>query len=209
MMNHMEVYAAREIPAAVRRAVIARDGKVCRLCSRKVTQARGHGYRPDALHLDHIEHWAAGGQHAVENLRVVCADCNLRRPKATETLRQRKVRVEYRNGTHWWPDGYKPPLISRGKRHRLRSIKFIAEQLGVTPAQVVRMVDAGQLAAANTKSIRVEAPQWMVGLAVKPRRVAPKVPAKPIDPERLAYWDGLIKERRARERAAREAKRAV
>lgn len=72
--------AERNIPAAVRRAVIARDGMVCQLCREAVT--------PQTMHLDHIKHWADGGENVVENLRVTCAPCNLRRPGPLYVIRR-------------------------------------------------------------------------------------------------------------------------
>ena len=59
---------AREIPAAVRRAVFERDGEQCTfLCeSGARCPQRGH------LELDHVEPRALGGTNTAENLRVRC-----------------------------------------------------------------------------------------------------------------------------------------
>jgi hypothetical protein len=58
----------REIPMAVRRTVFERDGRTCRFC--------GATQRPE---LDHIQPWSHGGPDTVENLRVLCKPCNIRR----------------------------------------------------------------------------------------------------------------------------------
>lgn len=53
------------VPIAIRRAVFARDGHVCVECG-----------ATDDLTLDHIWPQALGGEHTVENLRVLCRSCN-------------------------------------------------------------------------------------------------------------------------------------
>jgi 5-methylcytosine-specific restriction endonuclease McrA len=53
------------IPAQVRVAVFARDGRACVECR------AGHD-----LTLDHIFPWSLGGPDTVENLRVLCRPCN-------------------------------------------------------------------------------------------------------------------------------------
>ena len=54
-----------EIPAQVRRAVFARDGRACVEC-----------FSADDLTLDHIFPWSLGGPDSAENLRVLCRPCN-------------------------------------------------------------------------------------------------------------------------------------
>ncbi len=63
--------ARPKIPAAVRRAVLARDGLICQLCFHPVELAD--------VHLDHIRAVADGGPTIVSNLRVTHSRCNLRR----------------------------------------------------------------------------------------------------------------------------------
>lgn len=53
------------IPAAIRRAVMARDHGRCVDCG-----------ATDDLALDHIYPWSLGGPDTVENLRVLCRPCN-------------------------------------------------------------------------------------------------------------------------------------
>ena len=53
--------------ASLRRAVIDRDGSVCRAC----------GDVTDAPHVDHITPLARGGKTVVENLQVLCEFHNL------------------------------------------------------------------------------------------------------------------------------------
>jgi len=77
----LEVPASdRVIPADVRAAVIARDGMICQLCGCAVVRR--------TLHLDHVLHWASGGEHTLENLRVTCARCNLTRPGPSVVIRR-------------------------------------------------------------------------------------------------------------------------
>jgi 5-methylcytosine-specific restriction endonuclease McrA len=71
------------IPGAVRRAVIERDGRACQKCSRSVVvnsrrrrRSRDHHNK---LTLDHIVPLSRGGLSTVDNLRVCCRECNMRR----------------------------------------------------------------------------------------------------------------------------------
>ena len=69
----------RHIPAAVRDAVMLRDGEQC-------TFVATNGRRCPAtldLHIDHIDPFAFGGTHEPENLRVLCGAHNRRRAEQT------------------------------------------------------------------------------------------------------------------------------
>jgi hypothetical protein len=61
-----------EVPLSVKRAVFARDGRACVLCG-----------ATERLELDHVIPWSHGGQHTIENLRVLCKPCNVRRGNLT------------------------------------------------------------------------------------------------------------------------------
>lgn len=61
----------RKIPAAVRRAVIERDGSTCGICGGEVAA--------NDLHLDHVTPYASGGLDTIDNLRVAHAGCNTQR----------------------------------------------------------------------------------------------------------------------------------
>jgi hypothetical protein len=52
--------------------------KRCPLCK---TEFGAIPQQPDSPEIDHIFPLAAGGTHTMGNLRVICRDCNLRRPK--------------------------------------------------------------------------------------------------------------------------------
>ena len=65
----------RRMSSSLRFQVLDRDGYACVLCG------AGHGDyaengRPVRLHIDHIEDHSHGGDERIENLRVLCADCN-------------------------------------------------------------------------------------------------------------------------------------
>lgn len=51
----------------IRQEVIARDGRICRLCGNAIK---------DEPHIDHIIPRIEGGTNALDNLRVTCARCN-------------------------------------------------------------------------------------------------------------------------------------
>lgn len=65
---HLGGVARPAIPAAVRRAVMERDGATCQECGSKNSPS-----------LDHIVPFSHGGPDTVENLRVLCRPCNSRR----------------------------------------------------------------------------------------------------------------------------------
>jgi 5-methylcytosine-specific restriction endonuclease McrA len=54
---------------AQRERVFARDGRVCQVC----------GTDEGEMHIDHIIPRKVGGGHELENLRVLCKSCNLRK----------------------------------------------------------------------------------------------------------------------------------
>ena len=54
----------RYIPIAIRRAVLARDGYLCRYCGEPATD------------IDHVWPWALYGSHDLTNLVASCELCN-------------------------------------------------------------------------------------------------------------------------------------
>jgi hypothetical protein len=57
----------RYIPAIIKKAVYERDQKACKKCGSKF-----------ALEFDHIKPFALGGKTEIENLRLLCRNCNQR-----------------------------------------------------------------------------------------------------------------------------------
>lgn len=103
--------------------------RTCPLCRVRLT-ARPN--LPNSKHLDHIIPVAVGGTHTHGNVRIICADCNVRRPKdgsdysGPVTLwaqgpapvsrpRQRICKLTCRKGLHpWVPSNIK--ITSTGKQ---------------------------------------------------------------------------------------------
>ena len=52
-----------------RERVFMRDGRACQLC----------GTDEGEMHIDHIIPRKVGGDHSLDNLRVLCKSCNLRK----------------------------------------------------------------------------------------------------------------------------------
>ena len=52
-----------------RERVFKRDGRMCQLC----------GTDEGEMHIDHIISRKSGGDHSLDNLRVLCKSCNLRK----------------------------------------------------------------------------------------------------------------------------------
>ena len=57
-----------------RERIFSRDGRVCQLC----------GTDEGEMHIDHIIPRKAGGDHSLDNLRVLCKSCNLRKGALNE-----------------------------------------------------------------------------------------------------------------------------
>lgn len=76
-----------------RLAVIDHVGGRCQQCGKQGTQE--NGYWVD-LEVDHIQREADGGDHSVENLRVLCYECHdlrhgRRKPRRRPTQRRRGI----------------------------------------------------------------------------------------------------------------------
>lgn len=71
------------IPGSIRAAVLARDGRCCQLCGRPVVIRSGRRRRvrtpENQLTLDHVVAVSRGGTTTVDNLRVACRACNMRK----------------------------------------------------------------------------------------------------------------------------------
>ena len=78
-------YLRRFIPMDLKRAVLERDKMKCSICGKYVTSCQdvtrflklGAGL----YHIDHIVPVLQGGRATLENLRLTCPDCNLKRKK--------------------------------------------------------------------------------------------------------------------------------
>lgn len=138
------------MPRAVRDAVLARDGLVCRHCGCQVSPgSRGR----DALHFDHVEHWAAGGPNTVENLMVSCARCNLTRKKPTNAIRDRRGTAAVRRRGKWyWVDGYTPPHVIQpgtvwqeffGDFPNSYPFEDVATSWRISPTKLIRLIETG------------------------------------------------------------------
>jgi hypothetical protein len=62
----------RPLPVSLRYQVLCRDEYRCVLCGRSPATHPGL-----QLHVDHILPWIEGGAATLDNLRTLCADCNL------------------------------------------------------------------------------------------------------------------------------------
>lgn len=76
----------------IRLSVYLRDDYVCGRCGRSFDPDRLNG-----LHLDHLIPWSAGGSDDSNNLRALCADCNLRRSNWEDSAHTRRTLP-----TTWW-----------------------------------------------------------------------------------------------------------
>jgi 5-methylcytosine-specific restriction endonuclease McrA len=65
---------SRNIPLGLRFKVLYRDDFKCVLCGNNPPASPGL-----ILHIDHIMPWSKGGKTEIDNLRTLCADCNIGR----------------------------------------------------------------------------------------------------------------------------------
>jgi hypothetical protein len=70
----------RDVPLRLRYKVFIRDHTRCRICGRSIAV---HGVN---LEVDHIIPWALGGETSIENLRLLCEDCNRGKGKSTDEI---------------------------------------------------------------------------------------------------------------------------
>lgn len=73
----------RWLPRKVRAAVLKRDGWVCQLCSKPITED-GRIRGPGSPSIDHILPRALGGSDDVENLQAAHLGCNARKHTRVE-----------------------------------------------------------------------------------------------------------------------------
>ncbi len=67
--NKVKHQTKRDPSRYLKLQVVARDGNCCRLCGVKLSL--------DQMQFDHIIPWSKGGETVLDNLRVLCRDCNL------------------------------------------------------------------------------------------------------------------------------------
>lgn len=78
-------YLRRFIPLAMKAEILERDGFKCQICGKFLTSCRDslrfakHGC--GLYHIDHIVPVLQGGRATLENLRLSCPECNLKRKK--------------------------------------------------------------------------------------------------------------------------------
>jgi len=76
--NKSGARGARAIPAGLRYQVLERD-RICRSCGRSPGQDGAQ------LHVDHIEPYSLGGLTVLDNLQVLCNQCNLGKGNRSNT----------------------------------------------------------------------------------------------------------------------------
>lgn len=68
----------RYIPRKIMLKVVRRDGQICQICRKNALD--------NEIEFDHIIPHSKGGPVTVENLRVLCADCNLKKGDSLKDL---------------------------------------------------------------------------------------------------------------------------
>lgn len=73
----------RYIPREIILKVVRRDGQVCQICHKNVSD--------DELEFDHLIPFSKGGPVTVENLRVLCSACNGKKRNKLDELLEPKT----------------------------------------------------------------------------------------------------------------------
>lgn len=81
--------------------VFARDGRICRYCG-----------NDENLQIDHIISRKNGGTHDLDNLQVLCRDCNLRKSSKDEGVFLAQAATPPVFSTNTSPTQSKPPRTS-------------------------------------------------------------------------------------------------
>lgn len=81
-------YLRRFVPSEMKIALCERDGFICQECRKDfslpgIPTKRAIRLLGGAIHIDHIIPVSAGGRATEGNLRVLCASCNLHRPRSS------------------------------------------------------------------------------------------------------------------------------
>lgn len=58
---------------------LKKNTEICSLCGKNMIETSV--YHPDQKNLDHIVPLCMGGKHTKNNVRYICRNCNLHRPK--------------------------------------------------------------------------------------------------------------------------------
>lgn len=132
-----------------------RKARDCPLCQVAMTNDNG---QPNSKHLDHILPLNMGGTHTHGNVRIICRDCNLRRPRdgsdytgqltlwAQGEPAVKRTRTKCRKGLHQWTPGnikvvngkqrcaacYQAGNSARWKRRTSRQPKAVTCKCGAT-----------------------------------------------------------------------------
>lgn len=127
--DHMKRVTVSDVTAAQELAMRRRTRK-CPLCSTWMT---GKPNLPNSKHLDHIIPICTGGTHTHGNVRIICADCNLKRPKdgsdysgpvtlwAQEPGIVTRQRTMCGNGLHpWTPENIM--IVSGGRKQIVKKV---------------------------------------------------------------------------------------
>ena len=109
-----DVYLRRFIPVDLKRAVFERDKFKCQHCGKDfslagIPTARAVRLLGGVLHVDHIVPVNQGGRATAENLRLLCASCNLSRPRTVSIEDLQQVPAACENSPQLAADLREPP----------------------------------------------------------------------------------------------------
>jgi 5-methylcytosine-specific restriction endonuclease McrA len=85
-----------------RERVFSRDGRICQVC----------GTDEGEMHIDHIISRKSGGDHSLDNLRVLCKSCNLRKGAKEDGVFLRSAATPPVFPAHIYPMKSEPMLDS-------------------------------------------------------------------------------------------------
>lgn len=77
-VNTIQHKTSRTPNSRLRWKVLNRDNHTCQSCGKSPANQLG-----TTLHIDHIYPWSKGGETVIENLQLLCSDCNLGKSNLT------------------------------------------------------------------------------------------------------------------------------
>ncbi len=93
MINYLlwedDLFEHKTVNSGLKYRIIFRDKSICQLCLKKISlvyHKNGlpylcYGYGKSPFHIDHIKQKIEGGKNTLNNLRLTCARCNMKRRK--------------------------------------------------------------------------------------------------------------------------------
>ena len=82
----------KRVAAQAKRKAQAQGQDTCPLCNVILDYSKGK--QPNSAEADHIIEWSKGGQDTIDNVRIICRQCNQKRGGKTGNKKARRHRTQ-------------------------------------------------------------------------------------------------------------------